>query len=197
MQHNQRNILIAVLLTMLVLKGCSAPNKQKTPQERRQEAYEALDRKNGILPTPQEMKKAMHKYVDNSSDDLAQKRRQEAYEALDRKNGIPLTPQEMRKAIHKYADNISDGFAQRMREDEKDPYRQVLSLQQYKTILRGNLDNMIEQFSSLSQEQLKREKNFLEKLISDEEERLKYLIASKQEKGIVRESIQAAKLRLK
>ena len=29
MQHNQRNILIAVLLTMLVLKGCSAPNKQK------------------------------------------------------------------------------------------------------------------------------------------------------------------------
>ena len=197
MQHNQRNILIAVLLTMLVLKGCSAPNKQKTPQERRQEAYEALDRKNGILPTPQEMKKAMHKYVDNSSDDLAQERRQEAYEALDRKNGIPPTPQEMKKATYKYVDNISDDLAQKLREDEPDPYSQVLSLQQYKEILKGNSDNMIDQFSRLSQEKLKRKKISLEKLISDEEEKLKYRRESKKEKVIRREAIQAHKFLLK
>ena len=154
MPHNQRNSLLAVLLTMLVLEGCSAPKKKQTPEALRKEAYEALNSKNGIPPTPQEMKKAMHKFVDNMAD--------EAIQAL-------------------------------MREKDADSSRQQLSLKQYKEKLKKQVEGKIDEFSSMTQEELKQSKKNNEVVISLQEKKLKDLSASDKEKDIARETIELMK----
>ncbi len=98
MQHNQRNILIAFLLTMLTLAGCSAPNKQKNPQELRKEAYEILEGKNGSRTTLQELKEAGHKFVDSLSEDIAQK----LSKGNSRPSTIRLSPQQCKERLKRY-----------------------------------------------------------------------------------------------
>ena len=153
MQHNQHSSLMGVLLTMLVLEGCSAPKKKQTPEALRKEAYEALNSMNGIPPTPQEMKKAMHKFVDNMSDEVV---------AL-------------------------------MREKDADSSRQQLSLKQYKEKLKKQVEGKIDEFSSMTQEELKQSKKNNEVVISLQEKKLKDLSASDKEKDIARETIELMK----
>ena len=122
---------MGVLLTMLVLEGCSAPKKQKKPPVLKEEARKIID----MLPdqATQAPKEEEHMSVDTLPDQATQAPKEEeymsvdtlpdqatptpkeeAYEALDRKNGSRPTSQEMQEEMKQLVDTLSDEVAKNL-----------------------------------------------------------------------------------
>ena len=126
---------------MLTLAGCSAPNKQKNPQELRKEAYEILEGKNGSRTTLQELKEAGHKFVDSLSEDIAQK----LSKGNSRPSTIRLSPQQCKERLKRYGDAMIDIFS----------YMTLEELKQVKEVTEQSRSNEEEQLkdSKLSSKQ--------------------------------------------